>query len=155
MNTTSGFVSHIGVVRTEDARPSNVSGMTVDFYEWVSAMTPPPTIPSGMQNSGNESSIMDFECAEYLRPIVDHYMMQPVGKHPYNHNIYEAKSFYTKDLVEFREKFLSQGKKIVLYMCCWERAYPSYSSVDTKTWEVRRSQPTIIGGHWRIRFSEL
>ena len=93
----------------------------------------------------------DLRGVEYLSPVIDGYMVGPVGV--YDGNIVEAKTVVFSDIQEALTEMVTNGDRIVMYMLIHIPGSVQYDKLNEDTFELEPlPEPVIRGPHWKMRF---
>jgi hypothetical protein len=123
----------------------NLEDTTVDKDEWSRFRE----THKNMQRSPELYTNKEFHDdggVEYLSPVIERYMTYPTAL--YKGNLVEALTLKLQNIKDVRNRFISEGKKIILHSLVYHSSTPVYvvdPSID----------PGIVPGYWRIRYAEI
>lgn len=128
-----------------------ITDTTVGLFDWAKVMAE-TTIPAAEFHAW-----VPVHAGEYLEPVLTGFMTGPVGV--YNGRSLEARTVVVNDIVSFREKvakWMTEGKKVFLYMPIWYPSQHVFKKLDPVTFDpVECDPPEWIEGRWKIRFAVL
>lgn len=99
-------------------------------------------------------SMYDLKGVEYLEPVIEGYMTQPVAV--YNSKPIEARTLTFTNISEVLDNMLVNGERIIMYMLIWIPSMPIYDEISKETFElVKLDKPAIRYGAWKMRYGKL